>query len=64
MRSRILSIRSREKMESHIVVVANFPDEEAAKNFKNIMRQVIRKQNRLSHKSSYEMHLQFNCKNV
>lgn len=59
MKSRTLNIRSRERKQHHIVIVANFPDKESAIAFKKIMRQAILKQNRLSQKSSYEMHLQF-----
>lgn len=62
--NRTLNFRSHEKREHHIVIVANFPDKESAIAFKNTMRQAIHKQNRLSHKSSYEMHLQFTCKNA
>ena len=64
MKNRTLNFWSHEKREHHIVIVANFPDEESARAFKNVMRQVIHKQNHLSHKSSYEMHLQFTRKNV
>ena len=61
---RTLNFRSHQKREHHIVIVGNFPNMEAAKAFKNTMRQAIQRQNRSSHKSSYEMHLQFNHKNV
>lgn len=64
MKHRTLNLTSRERKKHHIVIVGNFPDEESAKAFKKAMRQVIHKQNRLSHKSSFEMHLQFTCKNV
>ena len=64
MKIRTLNSISREKRKYHIAIVGNFPDEESAKAFKKLMRQAIHKQNHLSHKSSYEMHLQFTHKNV
>lgn len=57
---RAIKFISHKRQENHMVIVANFPDKEAAEVFKREMKKVIRRENHLLKKGlSFEMYLNF-----